>query len=156
MNRWATQVSGGMQEESPESDGGFEDQNGSANIDERTRDAGDERNRKEADRNRTRKDGNPLQAKEESIVRVIGETENEVTNESTERQEENPLRPFGSLWIDHAVHDQKKSQTRICEWRRERRGVGEAANGSFIEEVTFKMQYHSGESHNHGRPTDYV
>lgn len=86
----------------------------------------DQRNEQKAYRQRTGSHGNPLGGREESILCVIGETEDEVADEPTQREQCDPPCPFFIGRVDHPIHDQQEPKPRVREWRGERSAVRQA------------------------------
>src|SRR6516225_3467333 len=52
--------------------------------------------------------GHPFDSEEEPVAGVVCQTEYEISNEAAHGEQQYPPGPFDRLWIDHAVHDEKK------------------------------------------------
>ena len=84
MNGRAAKVAGGVEDESPEAYAGFQQQDGRAKVYVLGRNSHDERDSHESHGDRTGIDGNPFQGIKESVASVVGETEDEVSDEASE------------------------------------------------------------------------
>jgi len=110
----------------------------------------------ETDRTGTARHRQPFERIEESVLRVVGEAENEIAGKPAQREEQDPARPLRGARRDHPVRDQQQTETGIGERRGERRRIGEAANRPVVEEAAVQMEDHAGEADRDRQPRDQI
>src|SRR5215472_14160765 len=87
---------------------------------------------------------------------MIGKAEDEITEESSQRQQQNPIGPFSAIDGHHPVRDQKQSQAGISKRSRKRRSIRQTLQSVVIKEATVEMQNHARQTHRDREPPDQV
>src|SRR6266852_3751936 len=114
MHRRTIQISFGMKNKAPNSNQRLEDQHTCAESDELSRHSHQQWSDQKADRDRASPNRDPLQGIEESVARVIAQTENKISDKAAECKKQNPLRPLTAVAIHHAIEQQQETKSGVC------------------------------------------